>query len=178
MSTIVLDVETKFFGNEKRREEQEVAIAGILDTDRGGAYEFFLEWDLDRLFDRLDIATRVVGHNVLSFDYAVLSNYHTEDLRRQYEDKTVDTLATIKQRHGRRIGLDELSDATLARRKDFVPEGVPRLWRTGRVVEVLDRNRSDVELSRDVYEFGRDFGYVVARDESGVGFEQLEVDWR
>lgn len=69
-------------------------------------------------------------------------------------------------------------DSVLARRKAFVPEGVPRLWRTGRIVEVLGRNRSDVELARDVYAFGRDFGYVVAREKSGVGFEQLAVDWR
>lgn len=52
------------------------------------------------------------------------------------------------------------------------------LGEAGRVLEVSDRNRSDVELSRDVYAFGRAFGYGVARQENGVGFEQREVEWR
>lgn len=51
------------------------------------------------------------------------------------------------------------------------------LWRRGRVFEVLDRNRSDVALARDVFEFGRDFGWVQVDKGNGVGFEQLEVNW-
>lgn len=73
--------------------------------------------------------------------------------------------------------MDELVAPILTHRNTFVAEGVPQLWRQGRVLEVLDRNRSDVELNRDIFEFGRDVGYVVARAKDGIGFEQLEVDW-
>lgn len=178
MSTIVLDIETKFFGDERSLDEQEVAVAGIMDTDRGSVYEFFLQPELERLLDRLRVASTIVGHNILSFDYAVLEADSGRNVRSELEEKTVDTLETIKEEHGRRVSLDELADATLGRRKDVVATGVPALWRQGRVLEVLNRNRSDVELSRDVFEFGRDFGWVAAREENGVGFEQLEVDWR
>ncbi len=177
MSTVVLDIETQFFGDERGLDEQEVAVAGIMDTGRGSVYEFFLQPELERLMDRLRGASTIVGHNILGFDYRVLEAELAWDVRGEFEDRTVDTLATIKQRHGRRISLDALADATLGRRKDVVAGGVPQLWRQGRVLEVLDRNRSDVELNRDVFEFGRDVGYVVARAKDGIGFEQLEVDW-
>lgn len=177
MSTVVLDIETRFFGDERKLDEQEVAVAGIMDTGRGSVYEFFLQPEFERLMDRLAAATTIVGHNILGFDYRVLSAELGVDVRRELEEQTVDTLETIRQRHGRRVSLDELADATLGRRKAFVAEGVPKLWRQGRVLEVLDRNKSDVELNREVFEFGRDFGWVGAREERGVGFVELEVDW-
>lgn len=163
--------------NEVPNRENRVAVAGFMDIDRGNVYEFALEEELGRLFERLDAASLIIGHNLLAFDYAVLDRYHVDDVRKRYEDKTLDTLADIKRRHGRRLSLDTLADATLFRRKDFVAEGVPALWRTGRVLEVLERNQSDVELSRDLYLFGRDFGYVAARDPDGAGLVQLEVSW-
>lgn len=81
------------------------------------------------------------------------------------------------RRHGRRLSLDALADATLAKGKVRADQGVPELWKRGRFLEVVERNRSDVELSRDVYEFGRALGYVGVRDPEGGGFVQLEVDW-
>lgn len=177
MSRLVLDVETQFFGNEVPAAENRVAVAGFMDLDRGNVYEFVTEPEIEQVFERLDEASLIVGHNLLAFDYAVLERYHADDVRKRYESKTLDTLADVRRRHGRRISLDALADATLARRKAFVAEGVPLLWKTGRVLEVVERNRSDVELSRDVYLFGREFGYVASRDPDGEGFVQLEVDW-
>jgi DEAD/DEAH box helicase domain-containing protein len=177
MSRLVLDIETQFFGNEVPRRENKVAVAGYMDIDRGCVYEFVTEPELPTLFERMDAADLVIGHNLLAFDYAVLSQYHAEDVRKRYERKTLDTLADLKRRHGRRLSLDALADATLAKRKVVVAEGVPMLWRTGRLLDVVERNRSDVELTRDVYLFGRQFGYVGARDPDGAGFVQLEVDW-
>lgn len=177
MSTAVLDIETKFFGDERPLDEQEVAVAGIMDNSRGSVHEFFLQLELERLRDRLRSATTIVGHNILGFDYRLLKAELRRDMRAELEERTVDTFATIKQRHGRRVSPDALADATLGQRKDVVAGDVPRLWRQGRVLEVLGRNRSDVELNCGVFEFGRDLGYVVARARDGVGFEQLEVDW-
>jgi len=37
--------------------------------------------------------------------------------------------------------------------------------------------RARAELLRDVFAFGRDFGYVQVEREDEPGFEQLEVDW-
>lgn len=174
---LVLDIETQFFGNEVPRRENRVAVAGFMDIDRGSVYEFVTEPEVGQLFERMDAASLIVGHNLLAFDYAVLDRYHEEDVRKRYEPKTLDTLADIHRRHGRRLSLDALADATLARRKELVPEGVPLLWRTGRLLEVVERNRGDVELTRDLYLFGRDFGYVAARDPDGSGFVELEVHW-
>jgi hypothetical protein len=37
--------------------------------------------------------------------------------------------------------------------------------------------RADAILVREVFTFGRDFGYAQVERESEPGFEQLEVDW-
>jgi len=123
----------------------------------------------------MDEADLIVGHNLLAFDYAVLSQYAGEDVRKRYEPKTLDTLADLHRRHGRRWSLDALAHATVAKRKVRGDHGVPELWKRGRFLEVVERNRSDVELTRNVYEFGRAFRYVGARDPDGSGFLQLEV---
>jgi len=177
VTRVVLDSETQFFGHEVPDRENRVAVAGVLQIDAGGAYEFYTEPEMERLFQVLDAASLIVGHNLLAFDYTVLDRYHAGNVRRRYDGSTLDLLAHIKARHGRRLSLDSLADATLFRRKDFVAEGVPALWRLGRVLEVVERNRSDVELTRDLYLFGRDFGFVWARDPDGAGFVELEVDW-
>lgn len=178
MATLVLDIETQFFGREVPKRENLVAVAGYMDVEEGAVYEFVTEPELPELFRRMDRAERIVGHNLLAFDYAVLDPYMPGGVRKRYEGKTLDTLADLRRRHGRRLSLDALADATLARRKPVVPEGVPALWRTGRLLEVVERNRADVELSRDLFLFGRDFGFVGARDPDGAGFVALEVDWR
>lgn len=173
----MLDIETQFFGDEVPTRENKVAVAGFMELDRGSVYEFVTEAEIAALFERMDAASLVIGHNLLAFDYAVLDQYHAEDVRKRYEPKTLDTLADLRRRHGRRLSLDALADATLFRRKAFAAEGTPQLWRTGRLLEVVERNRRDVELARDLYLFGRDFGYVGARDPDGAGFVDLEVDW-
>lgn len=128
--------------------------------------------------ERLELADEVVGHNVRAFDYAVLDNHvGLPRVETRLDEKTLDTLARLEERHGRWVSLDELADATLARCKDFTEVGVPELWRTGQTTKVLDRLRSDVILTRDVWRHGRDFGWVAARREDEAGFEQLEVDW-
>jgi hypothetical protein len=180
--TVVFDLEVEWFPEERGIDEQEVAVAGLVDADRGGGFEFFLEPDVPRFVQRLEGADEVVGHNIRDFDYAVLDNYvGLPKVETRLGDKTVDTLARNEERHGRRISLDQLADATLARRKDVTEVGVPELWRTGQTTAVVDRLRSDVILNRDVFRHGRDFGWVVARRaarrKDSWALVQLEVDW-
>ena len=55
---------------------------------------------------------------------------------------------------GVRIALDDLAKLNLGKSKTDDPRMVPQLWRSGQHDRVKSYLRSDVELTRDLYQFG------------------------
>lgn len=129
-----------------------VAIAGVAS---GGEVEFFEEEDVGLLVRTLSAADSIVGHNLLSFDYPVLSAYASEERLARLVPKTVDTLKLLHEATGVRIGLDDLAKLNLGKGKTDDPKMVPTLWRRGEKDRVRSYLKSDVELTREVFEFGR-----------------------
>jgi hypothetical protein len=56
-----------------------LAVAGLMDHE--GNVKFFTEENSGELFNALESVDLIVGHNILGFDYLVLSTYH-EGVRR------------------------------------------------------------------------------------------------
>lgn len=128
-----------------------VAVAGVAE---GGAVDFFEEEDVDLLIRTLSAAGTIVGHNLLAFDYPVLSAYASEERLARLVPKTVDTLQLLHKATGVRVGLDDLAKLNLGKGKTDDPKMVPALWRRGEKDRVKSYLRSDVELTREVFEFG------------------------
>jgi DEAD/DEAH box helicase domain-containing protein len=126
-----------------------------------GAFHHFAEAQVDRLVDHLKAADLVVGFNVLSFDYEVLRKYRDDvpDPR-----KTVDMLDHIYRRLGFRVSLDNLASATLGTRKSADGLQAVRWYKEGRIQEVFDYCQQDVEVTRQLYEYGRTFKHVKYTD--------------
>ncbi len=131
-----------------------VAIAGVAGGG-GGEVEFFEEEDVELLIRTLSAADSIVGHNLLAFDYPVLSAYASEERLARLVPKTVDTLKLLLDATGVRIGLDDLAKLNLGKGKTDDPKMVPTLWRRGEKERVKAYLKSDVELTREVFEFGR-----------------------
>jgi DEAD/DEAH box helicase domain-containing protein len=128
-----------------------VAVAGVrLD----GAIELFEEEDVGLLIGTLLAADKVVGHNVLAFDYPVLSRYAKPEQIARLVPKTVDTLKLLHDATSVRIGLDDLCQLNLGKGKTDDPKMVPKLWRAGEKERVKAYLKSDVDLTREIYEFG------------------------
>jgi hypothetical protein len=132
-----------------------VAVAGLAG---GGQVEFFEEEDVDLLIRTLSAADTVVGHNVLAFDYPVLSAYASDERLARLVPKTVDTLKLLHESTGVRVGLDDLAKLNLGKGKTDDPKMVPTLWRRGEKERVKSYLKSDVELTREVFEFGQKNG--------------------
>ncbi len=128
-----------------------IAVAGV---GVGQDVEFFEEDEAELLVGTLLAADRVVGHNVLAFDYLVMEPYTGRDRIDRLRERTLDMLQVLHQETGVRIGLNDLAQLNLGKGKTDDPRMVPTLWRRGERERVKSYLRSDVELTRGVFEYG------------------------
>jgi DEAD/DEAH box helicase domain-containing protein len=123
--------------------------------------------------ERLQAAPLVVGFNVLRFDYKVLSGLVSF---RKRDIDTLDLLTHIHERLGYRLKLDNLAQATLGAPKSA--DGLQALawWKEGRLDLISEYCRKDVELTRDLYLYGREHGYVLFTNKAGARV-RVPVSW-
>lgn len=175
--TVLFDLETRRsaaeVGGWGRAYRMLVAVGVVLQLEEG-RFETFFEDRVGELIARLEAADLVVGFNVERFDYRVLSGYTGIDYRRRLP--TLDLLQEVRRGLGFRLGLDHLARETLQVGKQA--DGLQSLeWvREGRLDLVEAYCRSDVELLRDLYLFGRRMGYLLYRDKQERRVK-LPVDW-
>ena len=172
-----------FFDLETRRSFQEVggrhnirklslSVAVTYSTADGG-YHHYTEETVDELIEELKAADLVVGFNLLSFDYVVLTAYTNHPLRQL---PTVDMLDDIYRTLGFRLSLDALASATLGVGKSADGLQAIRWWRQGKMQELFEYCQQDVEVTRQLYEFGRQNKYVQFRDRRGR-MRRVAVNW-
>jgi DEAD/DEAH box helicase domain-containing protein len=73
----------------------------------------------------------------------------------------------IHRRLGFRVSLDNLAGATLGKRKSADGLQAVRWYKQGRIQEILDYCQQDVEVTRLLYEYGRQNKYVKFQDRNG-----------
>jgi len=93
-----------------------------------------------------------------------------------HELPTVDMLEHIYRRLGFRLSLDAVATATLGVQKSADGVQAVRWYRQGQVDKLLAYCQRDVELTRDVYEFGRHRGFVHYQDRN-YRMQKLPVNW-
>ncbi len=109
-------------------------------------------------YRKLKSADLVVGFNVIKFDYSVLSAYTPMDLRNL---PTFDILVDITERLGHRLSLDQLVANTLKKKKTAYGYQSVEWFKKGEIEKVKEYCKSDVELTRDLFEFGMKNGYLL-----------------
>jgi len=139
-----------------------LALAVVYDADRE-VYRTYYEADVHRLLLDLVMADRVVGFNIDRFDLSVLSGYTDQDLGKI---RTLDMLGEIHKTLGFRLSLNHLSEANLGEGKSGDGEQSLRWWKEGRLDLIEQYCRKDVEITRRIYEVGKEQGYLLYRDHS------------
>ena len=172
----VLDIETQRsaaeVGGWHRADRMKVSCAVLYDS----ASDRFLEYQEDQISDMIQFMQAlplVIGFNIKRFDYKVLGPYADGDFGRL---PTLDILEEVQQRLGFRLSLDHLARETLSRGK--TADGLQALewWREGRIREILDYCRMDVEITRDLYLFGVKHRHLLFRSKAGERL-RIPVDW-
>lgn len=135
---------------------------------------FFRESEINGLLAHLEKADLVVGFNIKRFDYTVLAAYTGKNLQAL---PTFDILEDIHRRLGFRLGLDHLVSETLNRQKSG--DGLQALdwFKQGELDKLTDYCRMDVELTRDLFQYGLDKGHVLYRNKQEDRRVMLRLDW-
>jgi len=115
----------------------------------------------------------VVGFNIKRFDYQVLSAYTDMDFRRI---PTLDLLEKVKEQLGYRLSLDHLASTTLDAGKTADGLDALRWWKEGKMAKILEYCRSDVAITRDLYRFGCQNGYLLFQNKAKQ-IVRLPANW-
>lgn len=164
---MVLDVETRRSATEvggwNRADRMGVSIAVLYDAGED-TYFHYTQDELSAAFERLREADVVVGFNSARFDYTVLQPFAPYALR---DLPTVDMLERIKDRLSYRVSLDNVAQATLNAGKSADGLQALRWWTEGKLAEIAEYCQKDVDITRQVYLFGCEHGYVLFTNKAG-----------
>jgi len=173
---LFLDLETQYAASEVggwgKCHEMLVSVA-VLGESPGQGLDVYLESEVARLCQRLTEADLVVGFNIKKFDYRVLQPYTTVDLAQL---PTLDILEEVHRRLGLRLSLDHLVQKTLGRGKTGDGLMALKLYREGRLPELISYCREDVRLTRQLFTYGVNRGYLLYQHRQGA-VVRVPVDW-
>lgn len=154
---------------------EKMGLAVAVTWDERKAFREWYEGDVEALVGELSGFGRIVGFNVLDFDYRVLAAYQPT-VSKTLRHKTLDILADVHTALGFRIRLDELAHATLGRGKTGTGDQALKWWKQGKRDQVVKYCRADVELTRDLYAHGVTHGVIYY---PSYGSKRgIQVNWR
>ena len=172
----VLDLETQLsaadVGGWQHAHRMKVSCGVLYDARQNRFLEFMAD-QVPELLRHLRKMDFIIGFNVKGFDYKVLSAYSQMDFGRL---KTLDILEAVHRILGYRLSLNHLAAVTLNEPKKADGLQALKWWREGRLRELVDYCRHDVQLTRDLYLYGRRNGYLLFRDKTGRVL-RIPVDW-
>ena len=103
----------------------------------------------------------VVGFNIDGFDMPTFIPYYSADISRI---PTLDVMDRIKKSVGHRIGLDAVAKETLGTGKSGDGLDAIRYFKSGNFAALEKYCLRDVEVTRDVYDYGLKNGKVMFRN--------------
>jgi len=172
----VFDIETQLSAQEvggwHRADLMRVSCVVLYDS-KDDTFHEYLENQVEDLIAHLKALELVIGFNIKRFDYRVLSGYSGDDFQAL---PTLDLLEVIQARLGFRLSLDHLAKETLGTPKSADGLQALRWWREGKIREIVDYCKKDVEITRDLYLYGRRHRYLVFRNKAGQTV-RVPVSW-
>jgi DEAD/DEAH box helicase domain-containing protein len=178
MNYVFFDLESQNLfddvGGRSNIDKLKVACGVTYSTEKND-FTVYWEQDVPALITELKSATKVIGFNLLGFDYLVLKPYSPET--RFASIPTLDMLLDLQKTLGFRIGLDSIASATLGATK--TADGIKSVewFRNGELDKVAEYCKADVDITRRVFEFGRDNGHIFYKSRLGSKLK-VEVKWK
>ncbi len=142
----------------------------------------FDEGEETKIIEALNSFDLIVGHNVLGFDYPVLSANFNGDIVGHYRPKTLDTFDELKKiTNGQWIGLDDLAKLNLGKNKTEDSKKAPAMWREGKKERVREYCKNDVLLLKEIYYYAKEKGKLkYTHKDYGVakGIKETKIPWK
>jgi len=178
MNIIYFDLETQKTFDEVGGRNNMAALklaCGVTWSAARNDFAVYWEKDAAALVAELKAADRVIGFNIVNFDYEVLKPYAPQENFRAI--RTTDMLADIFRALNFRLSLDSLAKATLGAAKSADGLQSAEWFRAGELDKVAAYCKADVDITRRVYEFGRDNGFVYYYSKLGSKLK-VNVNWK
>ncbi len=152
MHKIFLDIETQNtfqMAGSNDPKDLDLSIMCIYDT-KTQTYEDFNIETLPALWPRLESTDIIVTFNGDHFDLPILNKYYNGDLTKF---RHVDLLKEVQKVIGRRVGLDNIAQATLGIGKTGNGLEAITWWKNGEVDKIIEYCKADVKVTKDVYDY-------------------------
>ena len=178
MNYVFFDLETQNLfddvGGRDNIEKLKLACAVTFSTAKND-FSVYWEQDVSALLAELRSATKVIGFNLLQFDYKVLQPYAPQV--RLASIPTLDMMLDLQKNLGFRVGLDNLAGASLGAAK--TADGIQSVewFRKGELDKVAEYCKADVDITKRVFEFGRNNGFVYYKSKLGSKLKSV-VKWK
>ncbi len=152
-----------------------LSAAVTLDAESGQVRRY-VESEAPALIADLQAAGRVIGYNLLGFDYEVLAPYGLDPLELAAPGRTLDLEETLSRLVGFHVSLENVAAATLGTDKSADGVAAVAWYREGKIDKVLDYCEDDVRLTFRLWQHGRRLKIVRYRD-SGFRLREVAVAW-
>lgn len=176
---VVFDIETQFLSNEisggwANLPGMKVSCAVVYDVDLAKFFTY-VEENVQDLIRHLQASSQVIGFNSVSFDYGVLQGYTRVVLK---DLPSLDLMLEVKKKLNHRLSLAHLAEHTLGGAEKSA-DGLlaVKWWREGKYDMVIDYCRQDVQLTYDLWKFGKEKGYVLFKHKQSGEIVKCPVAW-
>ena len=172
---LVIDVETQKLvqdvGGWDNIEKLGISVACAYDS-KTDQFLSFQEHELKALIE-LCQERLVIGYNIRGFDLPVMVPYGLDPTRLDVFDIMYDLEALTRQRF---LKLEYVAQGTLGSGKSADGLMAVEWWKTGQIQKIIEYCTQDVKVTRDVFQFGRQNGFVrIQRSENNP--VQVAVQW-
>ncbi|KKS39033.1 MAG: hypothetical protein A3G49_03030 [Candidatus Sungbacteria bacterium RIFCSPLOWO2_12_FULL_41_11] len=179
MKEIVFDVETKKsfdeVGGRNNVSALGVSVVGayFYETAKFQAYE---EREIPQFEEAIENAELLIGFNTKSFDYQVLQPYFKNVNIALLP--TLDIFEDVTTKLGHRLSLQSLAGATLGAKKSADGLQALQWFKEGRIDDIKKYCLKDVELTRDLYEYGKKHGHLLFESLYEKQKRAVAVNWQ
>jgi len=178
MDIVVFDLETQNLfedvGGRSNIAALKVSCAVTWSSMRND-FRVYWEKDVPALITELKSAGRVIGFNVKGFDYEVLRPYAPSE-RLQFLP-TLDIMGDLFHTLSFRVSLGAVARATLGDTKSATGIQAVEWWRAGELKKLSEYCKVDVDVTRRIYEFGCQNGFVQYFTRLGSK-QRVKVNWK
>lgn len=172
---LVLDIETQNLvqdvGGWDHIDKLKISVACAYDS-KTDSFLSFRENELKNLIELCE-ERLVVGYNIRGFDLPVMVPYGLELKRVDAFDIMYDLETLTRQRF---LKLEAVARGTLGAGKSADGLMAVEWWKKGEIQKIIDYCLQDVKVTRDVFQFGRQNGFVkIQRSEEKI--TEVPVQW-
>ncbi len=172
---LVVDLETQNLvqdvGGWGNIDKLKISVACAYDS-KTDQFLTFRENEISKLNDLCE-ERLVVGYNIRGFDLIILKAYGLYLERLDVFDIMYDVQTLTRQKF---LKLEVLAQGTLNAGKSADGLMAVEWWKTGEIDKIIQYCQQDVQVTRDIFEFGRKNGVVKLRRADGSDSE-VKVNW-